>query len=340
MTMRCVTAISFSGAILSFSAFAASRCIKRRSWRTPLKLRYVLVLVALLGGGVEVAYADPSTQRNVAVAGFSGGAGLVVGASAATGIGIPIAGAIGAATGSFQIGWFAMSFLFASADVPNALNPVNINDFLVSRFPDLLSVEPTLDAGVASAFDDAFDNLDVAIASNRAYQASIERQQGALILGDTGAAAARQSEADSFAAQRLAAVQQTRASIDTVVAALDTFNPLILDLVVPASEIISTRDQISSGSFPVFESLAISAWDITPEELFGMSDAFSNLTAEQIGSYLLTINPAGGDNATLRQVFIEGSDIIVDSQIPEPPTTALLALGLAGIFFSRRKRTH
>ena len=55
------------------------------------------------------------------------------------------------------------------------------------------------------------------------------------------------------------------------------------------------------------------------------------------GDLIFSLNSVGSANADF---YIGGLALLSTSQVPEPTTTALLALGLLGIGFARKRRTH
>src|SRR5439155_923770 len=114
------------------------------------------LLTLLMFGLLNMAVVQPCIAKlnqrykdgGVCVAGMSGGAALASGASAATVIGAPVAGAIALGAGGFQAGFFGVGAVWSLFDPPDTLNacvPVSLSTYLVYRYPNMRTLEPSCD---------------------------------------------------------------------------------------------------------------------------------------------------------------------------------------------------
>lgn len=226
-----------------------------------------------------------------AIAGVSGAGALATG-----GVALPVAGAA-------QVVGILACFFLDPPDTENACTPVDISDLQIYSFPDAITLDPGIDPTLGAAADAFTDDLDVAIALGRAHRASLDRHEGALIIGDPTCAADRLSEANSFRAQTAAAMEQASQSFKSFIDLQDEIDPTVLDGVVTKQDVKDMRDLIAAGNYPAFEDTAIQAYNVTQEELDAGSQAMGGLADSDIDALFSIIDPSAGNSGRVGDVL-------------------------------------
>ena len=190
----------------------------------------------------------------------------------------------------------------------------------------------------ASTFDSYMDIMDAMVAQSRAARASLDRYQGALLLGLPNEASARLNEANGFVSLLRGSFQNAKNNLPSIINMFDVLYPGILDEVVTKSMMIDIRDSIAAGVFPSVEQTALSAWGVTNTEKAFLTQRFSSLANGDIDSFFLAIDPIAGNSTSFRNALIAGTDFCATC-LPEPSTISLFGVGIAWML-KCRKRLH
>ncbi len=261
-----------------------------------------------------------------------GGIGAVSagGALASGGAALPVAGAA-------QIVGGVVCFFLDPPDLANATVPVDLSDFTGFRFPSALTLDPTLPIQVAAAQDVFAGHLDDALAFARAQRTSLDRLEGALILGDPIAEEARRQEARAFGRQAQQALEKARQAFRPYLLEFDMAFPGVLDTILTKDDVKDMRDQLAAGVFPDFEQVALDAYQVTDLEKQHFAQQMSGLLDSDIDALFALLDPLNGEAATLRDALPMSFDATcADCRVVPLPVSGVLALsGFASIALMR-----
>jgi len=297
------------------------------------------VTIATINFKATSAFA--STKTAVAGAGVTASAAVASGATAATIIGAPAAGGIALGGGATEIIVHICAWFFDPPDPINAGVPVSLNTYLGYKLPDVFSTFPGISLSLGNKLNNYYDLLDSYLANMRAAQASLDRYEGALSIGQFDWALDRLAEKDNFLASAGSIGNQINATMPYILSEANSINPEFSKLPVTLSDAIAIKNAVSNGNFPEFEQKAIDAWALTPEEINSIKQSAGSISDTDIQNYFKETNPIdGGNSITLQQGFEGGANACetCPTPVPEPFTISGLALGLGGLGIFRRRQ--
>jgi hypothetical protein len=297
--------------------------------------------VAIATINFKASSAFASTKTAVAGMGVTATAAVASSASAATIIGAPAAGGIALAGGGTELVLHICAWFFDPPDPINAGVPVSLDTYSWYKLPDVFSAFPGVSLSLGNKLNNYYDLLDSYLANMRAAQASLDRYEGALSIGQFDWAADRFAEKNSFLASAASVGNQIRTTMPYILSEVNSINPEFLKLPVTLSDAIAIKNAESNGNFSEIEQKAIDAWALTPEEINSIKQSAGSISDTDIQNYFKETNPIdGGNSITLEQGFKGGANACetCPTPVPEPSTIAGLALGLGGLRIFRRRQ--
>lgn len=225
--------------------------------------------------------------------------------------------------GGFEIGFGIGCLIWHDPPDPdNAGISVDLSDYFVYQMPNALDVDPSMDPSLASAIDVAMNDLDLIVALSRAVRTTLDRYEGALLIGREDWANDRWREFLSFNQQIKAAGKQSHLSLDALIEVFDMVDPSILDTAVTKQATKDIRDQIASGKFPSVDNLAISSWALTNDELIWLQDLAGDLEDVNIDNAFAVWDPVQGEKTTLGYLLSYARDNICENCYYVPESSA------------------
>ena len=190
--------------------------------------------------------------------------------------------------------------------------------------------------------DNYCDIMDSYVAYVRAYGQSLDREQGALLLGQPAWATARLAEAEAYRSQALTFAGQAVTSLPSLLGVMDTLYPNVLSLPLTLSDLAAFRDQTKAGGLPSFEQFAVSAWGISTTEQAALVSHLGGLSDGQLQDLFLVLDPVNGSTTTIGDGLSRGTTFSAGALAPEPSTGLLTILAIWSVFLvsNRRQRAR
>jgi hypothetical protein len=297
----------------------------------PLRSKATLIATLIGAACTFSPLCAASDKGGWAIAGISGAGALATGGAA-----MPVAGAA-------EVVGFLFCFFADPADIPNAGTPVDINDYLGFKFPQLSSIDPTIPAPVVDAASAFTQVLDGGLAYTRAYAESVDRFQGALLSGDAAAASQRAAEANTFAAIANELMHAAPLLFHSFVSIAGQAGMLgNLNAVVTTDDVVDILELHAAGGVPSFESIAIQSYGVTSLELTHISQSATSVLASGLTNSFSSIAPGFSTTipagTLMTSGFSTGCETCSLSAIPEPTTFWMLSAGIAMLAWALRRK--
>ena len=207
------------------------------SWRVRMG---VTLAIAVASG---TAYARDS-EKDTAVWGISAGAAAV-----ASGTGVGLVG-----VGAFEIGFGVGCLIWQDPpDTENAGFPVDLGQYLQYQFPNIEHVDPDIlvrAPALISPMNRAVDDLDLIVALSRAARETLDRYEGARLLGNDHWANDRWSEMVNLHHQLIQAGGRSQQSLEQLVNVYRDAAPEVTEQPVTAEMVRQVRDDTAAGILP------------------------------------------------------------------------------------------
>ena len=268
----------------------------------------------------QTALAVPAT-KTAGVALISTGGGV----AALTGVGAPF----GAFIGGFEIGWGLGCVLFDPADTANAGVPVSFSAYSIYQLPKAQSLFPTIPTDLANALDSQASLMNSFVANVRAEKASLDRYQGAILIGKSDFASARLSEANAFRSQAQSFAAQAVSTLPSFLNVINSYDSSLLSRSVTLTDTLAMRDAIKSGNFPAFEQFALTAWAVTPDEMAALKQRVGSIPDSVFQNMFQQLDPVNGNSTSLGNALTVGTGLCAEcvAPVPEPEEWVMMLLG-------------